>query len=106
MNVSGAPGLPDDEGFQALRGVDAGAQARAHSRRQEPPGHRPVSAGDAIGVDTNGDGRVDLEIVMFPCTDSNQPANGPSPTSCIEAWVADMSDWRLALVDRLVMSCS
>jgi len=53
---------------------------------RSPAGH-PWGTDQIQGVDSNGDGNVDLEFIQFPCDDAGTQASAATGT-CLEVWAA------------------
>lgn len=62
-----------------------------------------VPLADVRAIDTNGDGRADLEFVGYSCDDSGAPtaARASSTGSCVDVWVATGRGFARVHQDRI-----
>jgi hypothetical protein len=97
----GDPVLPPDTQFEAVLDVPIG-----------PQGHTVLvdnqrSERSTFGIDTDGDGRVDLEFQEFPCDEQGSPAGLAATSSCVEIWDdPDGHTLKLVRMDIIPQSCS
>lgn len=66
---------------------------------KSPTGH-PWGTDQIFAIDTNGDGRADIEFVQFACDDLGNAATTTATSACHEVWTASHKQFERLRQDR------
>lgn len=95
----------DDDTVTGVLDVPVGPRGHIAARVRVPP-DRDLPPAQIVGIDENGDDRVEVEFLPFACDDNGAPVTQGSTSMCIEAWAdTDTRAPRRLRVDRLDPGC-